>query len=632
MTTLPPRPLHPLHPLLPRSALTLSALAVATLGLGGCLGSDGGGGDDLKPLELTVLHINDHHSHLDAETTALKLKDASGTEKSVTVELGGFARVAQAIKELAAASTAPVLKLHAGDAITGDLYYTQSEGAADAAAMNSVCFDAFTLGNHEFDGGDAGLVKFIDFLNANPTACKTPVLSANLKPAGAALKQRVAPHTVIQRDGQNIGVVGITVAYKTQNASRPDAGTVFDDEVASAQAAIDTLKAQGVNKIILMSHQGYDVDVAMAPKLTGVDAIVGGDSHTLLGPDSMKTYGMTPAGAYPTQATDKGGKPVCIAQAWQYSYAVGELKLSFDKNGDITQCAGTPHVLVGDSYKLGSTAAGDADAAAFRAGLNASGGLFRITTAAAATTAALAPFKAAKDALGLQVAGSATENLCLRRVPGPKRDTTRSSLGDACNKDAHVIAHGGDIQQLVAEAFLEQGQRFGGADISLQNGGGVRVDIPLGNITVGKVYELLPFKNLLVRMTLSGAEVKASIEEGVDSVIAGTGSGAYPYTAGLRFDVDMNQAKGSRVSNLKFRQADGTWVAFDLNRDYKVVTNDFTAGGGDNYTTLKNVAAARKENTFLDYADSFLQYLKGKVSLSRTATANYSTQTYVETP
>jgi 5'-nucleotidase len=133
------------------------------------------------------------------------------------------------------------------------------------------------------------------------------------------------------------------------------------------------------------------------------------------------------------------------------------------------------------------------------------------------------------------VAGVATDNLCLRRVPGAKRDTTRSSLGDVCNKDATVIAHGGDIQQLVADAFLEQGQRFGGADISLQNAGGVRIDIPAGDITVGKVYTLLPFKNTLYRLQLTGAQVRAALEDGIDSVLNGTGSGAYPYTGGLRF-------------------------------------------------------------------------------------------------
>jgi len=372
--------------------------------------------------------------------------------------------------------------------------------------------------------------------------------------------------------------------------------------------------------------------VAMAPQLSGVDVIVGGDSHTLLGPDSLTGFGLTPGGAYPTQVTDKDGKKVCVGQAWQYSYAVGEMKVNFDKNGDVTSCAGQPRILVGDSYKVAGADASEADAAAFRAGINASNGLIRITQPAAGTVTALTSFKEAKDALGLQVAGSSNDNLCLRRVPGPKRDTTRSRLGDVCNLDPNVIAHGGDIQQLVAEAFLAQGQRFGGADIALQNGGGVRVDIPAGDITVGKVYELLPFKNLLVRMTLTGAEVKSTLEDAVDSVIGGTGTGAYPYTAGLRFDVDMNQTKGNRVTNLQFRKADGSWEVFDASRSYRVITNNFTSGGGDNYLTLKAVPAERQENTFLDYADSFLQYLKDNTPLAKLPVSLYSTQNYTETP
>lgn len=74
-----------------------------------------------------------------------------------------------------------VLKLHAGDAITGTLYFTSFGGKADAELMNLACFDAFALGNHEFDRGDSGLKLFLDDLSND--SCNTPVLAANVKPA-----------------------------------------------------------------------------------------------------------------------------------------------------------------------------------------------------------------------------------------------------------------------------------------------------------------------------------------------------------------------------------------------------------------------------------------------------------------
>lgn len=621
--------------LLKAARITLLSTLVAALS---ACGGDGG-----DPLSVTLLHINDHHSRLDAETTTLKLPDATGVTQSVTVPLGGFARVAAAIQE-ETGSGKNVIKLHAGDAITGDLYFTQSEGQADAVAMNTVCFDAMALGNHEFDNGDTGLAKFLNFLRANPTQCNTPVVAANITTsASSPIAGKFSPYTIVRRSGQNIGIVGVTTANKTKNASRPDAGTHFADELTSAQKAIDDLRGAGINKIIVMSHMGYDVDIAkLAPQLDGVDVIVGGDSHTLLGPDSLKNFGLTPEAAYPTQLKNKAGDPVCVVQAWQYSYAVGKLQVDFDKYGRVSACNGQPMILVDNTglkdKKTGSSAASSAsDSAAYTTALQQSG-VFRITTPLAATTAALKPYSDAKVALGTVKVGAASDNLCLRRVPGTgaKSDTSRSSLGDVCNKDTTVIAHGGDIQQLVAQAFLNQAQRFGGADVSLQNGGGVRTDIATGDITVGTVYTLLPFKNVLVRITMTGQQIKDTLEDGVDSMLgnnSGTGSGAYPYTAGLRFDVDITKAKGSRISNLELYR-NSTWGSFDLAGSYKVVTNDFTAGGGDNYLTLKGIAASLKENTFLDYADAFLQYVKDETAAGRTinkpAVSTYSTKSYTE--
>lgn len=627
-----------------RHAAAYSLVLLSTLfSLAGC-----GGGDDApappapgpqppateaKPLSLTILHVNDHHSHLDPETISLNLKTAAGAREAISVEYGGFARVTAAIQALASASP-NVLKIHAGDAITGDLYFNISNGRADAAMMNTVCFDSFTLGNHEFDNADAGLKTFIDALHAG--GCKTPVLSANVR-FGATSPLANGPvkaSTVVERDGQKIGIVGLTIAGKTKNSSRPDAATTFEDEAAAAQAEIDRLRAQGIDKIVVASHVGYTGELALASQLSGVDVIVGGDSHTLLGPTAaMQPLGLTPEGDYPTRVTNKDGKPVCVVQAWQYSYVVGELKVEFDKAGDVVACQGTPHVLVGDTFKRGTATVSEADAAAIRQDIAASG-VLRVTAPDPVASATLASYKAEKDALGQKVVASAPANLCLRRVPGTKRDASRSTLGNVCNLDANVIAHGGDVQQLVAQAFLERGKAFFNADISIQNGGGVRVDLPAGDVTVGKIYSVLPFKNTLVQLQMTGAEVKAALEDAIASVVANN-TGSYPYTGGLRWDVDLNQPAGSRLSQLEVKTASG-YVPLDPAKTYNVATIDFLADGQDGYTTLKSITGTRRTEVGLDYAEAFLTYVESlpgsTKQLNKLPVADYSTQGFVDTP
>lgn len=597
-----------------------------------------GGSDDGRPLDLTILHVNDHHSRLDAETVNLSVRTAAGGRENVTFPLGGFARVAQAMDELSAGS-ANVLKLHAGDAITGDLYYTITNGRADADLMNTVCFDAFTLGNHEFDSGDAGLKTFLDFLRAGD--CRTPVLSANTNftlnaspLAQGSISAYVQPATIVVRDGQQIGIIGITAAGKTKNSSRPDASTTFANEAQTAQGQIDGLRAGGINKIILLTHQGYAEDVAMARALSGVDVIVGGDSHTLLGPTELTTFAVTaPAGPYPTQVVNRDGKLVCVAQAWQYGWAVGNLKVRLDQAGDVTSCGGSPQILLGNPTRraTGTVALTDADRTAIAADLAAQPAL-RVTAEAARAVTTLAPYQQQRTAFGANVVGVAATNLCLRRVPGTKRDITRSKFAD-CNTGSFTSTHGGDMQQIVAQAFLEQGRTFGGVDIALQNAGGVRVDLDAGNVTVGNVYTVLPFRNVLVRLTMTGAEVKQTLEDAITFLLAGAGNtGTYPYAASLRFRVDLNQPANNRVSNLEVKNAQDAWVALNPAATYRVITNDFVADGGDGWVTLRSVTGARRENTFLDYADSFLRYTQRAGTLRRLPASEFSTQQLIDTP
>ena len=173
----------------------------------------------LKAEQLTILHINDHHSHLKPDSRMSLVLDG----KSTRVKSGGMPAVVAKIKELEA-DNKNVIKLHAGDAISGSLFFTIFKGEADAALMNEICFDAFALGNHEFNDGDKGVAKFIDFLKSEK--CNTPVLAANIKPevgvsalTPSSETDYIQPYTIIERGGIKVGIIGIDIVRKTVMSS-----------------------------------------------------------------------------------------------------------------------------------------------------------------------------------------------------------------------------------------------------------------------------------------------------------------------------------------------------------------------------------------------------------------------------
>ncbi|HWS04839.1 MAG TPA: metallophosphoesterase, partial [Burkholderiaceae bacterium] len=202
------------RPTLPRCT-ALPALALVALLLSGCATQEPSTAPaSAGSFELAIAHINDHHSQLDAFAATDLVLDGVPTQ----VELGGFARQTALFKSLA--GTPNLLKLHAGDALTGSLYYTFFKGKADARMMNTVCFDAFIPGNHEFDDGDATLKAFLDELAQGP--CQTPTLSANIEPkpgtplAPVGRKPYLRPSVIKDIGGVRVGIVGITIADKTR--------------------------------------------------------------------------------------------------------------------------------------------------------------------------------------------------------------------------------------------------------------------------------------------------------------------------------------------------------------------------------------------------------------------------------
>jgi 5'-nucleotidase len=610
----------------------LVSLCITSIGLvSGCNNDDDGAATSNAIItSLRILHINDHHSHLQPNAASLTLGGAATDTKT-----GGFPNVVATIKELAAKG-GNVLKLHAGDALTGDLYFTLFKGEADAAMMNQVCFDAFALGNHEFDEGDAGLKKFLDFLNAN-AACKTDVLSANVVPEVGtspltlnSATDYIKPYTIKEIGGEKYGIIGLTIAGKTKNSSSPDPTTVFTDEATAAQKYIDELSSKGINKIILLAHQGYANDMTIATKLKGVDVIVGGDSHTLLG-DGFKQYGITPSGAYPTKATDASGKQVCIVQASQYSDVVGELSVDFDASGNVTQCSGTPHLLLNNTFTRKDAAGATveltgADRDAVLKTITGSQGLLSLPKADVTAQNILDGYSQQVDSMKQAVIGTAAETLCLERIPNQGQSKVAGC------KEA-TKAHGSDISNIVAKGFLDMSLT---SDICLQNGGGVRIDVLAGDITIGTAYTLLPFANTLTEISMTGQEIINALEDGIDFALSpGGSSGAYPYAAGLRWNADLSKTKGSRISSVEVNsRVKGAWTAIDPAKTYKVVTNNFMARGSDGYSTLGNIPDSRKLDTYLDYAQSFADYVKRETAAGRSIVklpvGEYSTQQFID--
>jgi len=605
-----------------RVRLSASVFAVLGLTLSGCGGNDE---PSFKPLELNIAHINDHHSQLEAFTATELTLDGVATQ----VELGGFARQTAMFKSVA--NTKNLLKLHAGDAITGSLYYTFFKGVVDAQMMNSICFDAFTPGNHEFDDSDTVLKGFLDELAKG--SCKTSAISSNIvAAAGTALAPSggtayLKPWVIKEIDGIKVGIVGITIAGKTVNSSRPLASTHFNDEVASAQKAIDELKAQGVRHIVALTHQGYDADKAMAAKLTDIDAIIGGDSHSLLG-DFSAVGIATSSGSYPTVVTNIKGETVCIGQAWEYSKAFGLMNLQFNENGTVKSCGGKATLLIGDSFKRKDAGGAwqvvpEPERTTLVASLAANQPQVKVLSPDAGAVATLKNYSDQVAAEKAKPIGTATEALCLVRVPG---ESTNRSTGVAGCEAANTLARGSDAAQAVAEAFLFAAKR---ADFSLQNAGGVRIAVAAGSLDMNTAFTLLPFTNVLVEMSITGAEVVTTLEDAVANHLdAKQSSGSHPYAAGLRWDLDMSKTRGQRFSRVQVRnKTTGDWSDIDPAKTYVLVTNDFIAEGKDGYTTLGTVLKdGRSVNTYLLYTQSFVDYVLTKGSIARPARGDYAHQ------
>ena len=554
--------------------------------------------------ELNVAHINDHHSHLEEEKMPLKLNG-----QTVTATIGGLPRVAQEIKDFRK-NNKNTLVLHAGDAVTGTLYYTLFEGKADAELMNVINFDAFTLGNHEFDDGNKVLKSFLDALTI-------PIVSSNVVPdKGSILEGKWKPYLIKNVGGQKIGIIGIDVVKKTKESSNPGDDVKFLDEVETARKYVKKLQDEGINKIIVLSHAGYEKNVEIGEKVDGVDLIISGDTHYLLGKE-FEQFGLVPEKPdYPKKVNSPNGNPVYIAEAWNYSYLLGEMKAKFDKNGVIKELIPTPKVLIGDTFEIknaeGKVVQLDEKGKAAIINSIKNNKNIKVVKNDTVTEKLLERYQKEKTELGKKSVGKITEEILGgsdNRVPGPH------------NKD------GSFATTLVAESVLHKLRNMGtgNVDFVIGNAGNVRITLNPGNFTYDQAYSLLPFTSNTVFITdITGAEVKQVLEDAIDYVLNGGSTGAFPYGAGIRYEATKEGNLGTRVKKIEvFDFKANKWVPIDAKKSYMLAVNSYIAKGKDGYTTLGKITAQnRGTDTHLSDTKIFIDYLKEKKEVGRPKSTN----------
>lgn len=597
-------------PLIVLAAVLLAACASPPAALGPAEAAEPARG----PLTLTILHVSDTHSKMEPTQARLTLdltEELKG--KGVYVELGGFPSVMSAVERLRA--QAPnVLFLHAGDLFQGTLYFTQFQGAADTDFWNLMKLDAATLGNHEFDKGPPILLSNL-LAKAHFT-----VVSANVDISAEPQLQTVKlmPYAVKRYQGQEVGIIGLTTA-ETPFISSPGGNIVFNDAVLSVQRAADALAARGVDKIILLSHQGYSEDLKLAPLVSGVDLIVGGHSHTLLG--DFTRIGLASAGPYPTLAKDRDGNTVLVVAASEWGKILGQLEVRFDPQGAVQSWTGSPKAVVGRQwfrvYDVPNLS-GEMKRVQFTPGKDG-GLLIQEYDGKAYRPAAGEQAEAYRAVHAALLDRLEAEPLVALVEPHPEGAARLAVYAAGVNQlKGQVIAQAGeDLPRRLNSGsgpIIADGMAWKtGSQIALNNPGGVRININQGPISVATVYELLPFANTLVTLPLKGSEVVQVLEDGVDFQIARYGTdpdNPYLYVSGIHFTLELAAAKGERISQVEVLNAQGDYEPLEADTVYKVVVNNFMAAGGDRYDTLKE--AGGKYDTGFNDAEIFMEYIRDK--------------------
>jgi len=511
------------------------------------------------PVEVAVLAFNDFHGNLEPPRQSVGTPDGQGG--TAQVPAGGAAWLASAL-DAARARHPRSLTVAAGDLISASpLASSLFLDEPTVEVLSRLGLDYAAVGNHEFDRGTRELLRMQDGGCAKLTArepCQIErfagaryryLAASTLTAAGAPLFPASAVRTFgTGAQAVKIGVIGLTLKGTPMLVNPAGiADVTFADEADTINAEVPRLKAQGADAVVVVIHQGgraagvpdpngcagFDGEIMpilqrLAP---GVDVIVSGHTH---------------ADYICELPTADPAHPVLLTSAGQYGKELTEITLAIDP---------AAHRVVSRSAR-------------------------NLIVQSQAFTSAKGPV--ALSPLAPQYAPRADIAAYVQRyVDAAKVFATRpvGKLSAPAAKGEGAL--GGPLGNLIADAQLAATQGAG-AEIALMNPFGIRaalVPAADGAVTFGDIYLAQPFGSALITETLTGAEIKAVLEQGFDDL--GPDQALAP-SAGFAYRIDRRAALGSRISAIMLNGK-----PLDPAARYRVTTNGFLALGGDGFTVFK---------------------------------------------
>ena len=497
------------------------------------------------PVEIQILAFNDLHGNLQTPEP-VEVADPDGTKHKIVT--GGVAHLAAALSGLRAGH-ANTVTVSAGDTIgASPLISANYLDEPTIAAMNLLGLEFNSVGNHEFDRGGDELKR----MQAGGCAKFTRRIPCAVEPfAGARFRYLAA--NVVQADGSTIfpatglkqfdtpagpitiGFIGMTLKG-TANLVTPSGvkGLSFKDEAETANALVPQLKAQGADTIVLLIHQGGKL-----PQFTtgnGCDGLYGEILPILgkLDPAITTIVSGHTHWAYVCRGTPQVGAGRLLTSAGKYGYFATDLRLRFDPVSHRLVGQDAQNIVVGNGDRGEDTSE-----------------------------------QALVDRYASAVAPIAS------RIVGRLTATATKSTEDGESAAADLIAD----SMLAATRSAENG----GAQLALVNGTGVRVDLPRGDVRYDAAFAMMPFGNNLVVMTMTGAQIKAALEQQYAVPIRSGfhAPAALAPSAGFAFDVDLSKPKGSRIVAMRLNGK-----ALDPTGRYRVAVNNYLASGGDSLSAF----------------------------------------------